>query len=159
MRFPWTISFPCVAMVAKLSKWASKLSAKFAPWVITWVYPWNRLGLIAGTMLWTSWAAAAAPNESSPLAKCVSRLRFLWRGLNFSFQSLHIWSAFGFPSHSWWSLGKDLVRRMEYMANAASQLSVIGSLARWDFFLCLPHCHDELGNAGVTAPVAGEFAG
>ena len=25
-------------------------------------------------------------------------------------------------------------------------------------FLCLLHCHDELGNAGFTGPVAWEFA-
>ena len=25
-------------------------------------------------------------------------------------------------------------------------------------FLCFLHCHDELGNLGVSGPVAGEFA-
>ena len=44
-----------------------------------------RVGLVTETMSWMSWEAAAAPNESSPLARRVSRLRFLWRGLKVSF--------------------------------------------------------------------------
>ena len=44
------------------------------------------------------------------------------------------------------------------MANAASQLSVIGRLARWGLFLSLLYRHDEMGNLSVAGPVAGEFA-
>ena len=131
---PWVILFPFVAVVSKLSKYASKLSAKFAPWGRTRVSPWNGAGLVAGAMLWTIWAAAAAPNEYTPLAKHVSRSKFVCRGLNVSFQALHSWSAFGFLSHSRRLLGKELARRREDVAIAASQFSVIRRPACWDFF-------------------------
>ena len=51
-----------------------------------------------------------------------------------SFQALHVWSAFGFPSHSGRLLGNELARRREDVANAASQLSVIGRPSRLAFF-------------------------
>ena len=70
--------------------------------------------------------AAAVPKESSPLAKPVLCSRFLLRGLKVSFQAFHVWSAFGFPSHSGQSLGIELARRREDVENAASQLLVIG---------------------------------
>ena len=103
---PWTISLPCVSAFAKLPKWASKLLAKFAPWGRMQVSPWNGVGLASVAMLWTSWAADAAPKKSSPLTRRVLRSMFLWRGLKVSFQDLHVWSDFGFLSHSGRSLGK-----------------------------------------------------
>ena len=51
---------------------------------------WNRAGLVAGTMLWTSFTASASPNESSPLVKRVLYSRFLWMGLNVFFQAFHV---------------------------------------------------------------------
>ena len=134
LRAPWTVSFPCVAAVAKLSKWVSKSSSKFVPSGRTQVSTWIGAWLVAGLMLWMSWAAAAAPKESYPLDKRVLSLRFLCRGLKVYFQAFHVWSAFVFPFHSGWSLGNEMARRREDMANAASQLLVIGRPTRLDFF-------------------------
>ena len=87
----------------------------------------------------------------------ISRSSFLWRGLKVSFQSLHAWSAFGFPSHSWRSLGKELTRRREDVANTASQLSVIGRPAHWAFFWASYIVMMNWGTRGVDIPVAGDF--
>ena len=119
-RVPRTISLLCVAAVAKFSKWELKFLAKFAPLGRPGVYPRNREGTVLGLMPWMIWAAAAAPKESSPLAKRVLHSRFLWTGLKVSFQAFHVSSAFGFPSHSGNLLGNELARRGEDVAKAAS---------------------------------------
>ena len=98
--------------------------------------------------MWTIWAAAAALNESSPLARRVSRSRFLWMGLKASFQALHVWLAFGFPSHSGRLLGKKFASRREDVANSASQLSTIGRPARWELFCASSIVMMYWGNQG-----------
>ena len=132
---PWTISLLCVAEAAKLLKWASKSLAKFVSLGRPGILPRNGAGNVLGLMPWKSWVAAAAPKESSPLAKRVLCLRFLWSGLKVFFQAFHVWSAFGFPYHSGRSLGNTLARRRDNMAKATSQLYVIGRPARLNF-LC-----------------------
>ena len=119
----------CVAALAKLSKWALKSLAKFAPLGRPGVFPRNREGNVLGLMLWTSWAEDAAPKESTPPANSVSRSRFLRRGLKLFFQDFHVWPAFGFPSHPGRSLENELARRREDVAKAASKLSMLGQIS------------------------------
>ena len=61
-------------------------------------------------------------------------LDIFWKGLKVSFQAFHVWSAFGFPSHSVKLLGKELARRREDVAKAAIQFSVIDRPPRFAFF-------------------------
>ena len=53
-RVPWTISLLCVAAVAKLLKWASKSSVKFAPLGRPGVLQRNGAGNVLVSMPWMS---------------------------------------------------------------------------------------------------------
>ena len=81
-----------------------------------------------------SWAEAAVPKESYPLAKRVLRSIFLLRGLKVSFQAFHVCSAFVFTSRYGRLLVNELARRIEDVAKAAIQLLMIGRPARLAFF-------------------------